>query len=57
MVFQEAPAQTFNFMVLGYAVILGSIGLHLLSLWVRFRNLRRDLEVLEELQPSLPQAE
>ena len=52
MFFQEAPAETFNYMLLGYGVILGSIALHLFSLWARFRNLRRDLEVLDEVQAS-----
>ncbi|HEX9675220.1 MAG TPA: hypothetical protein VGA07_04525 [Anaerolineales bacterium] len=56
MFFQEAPADTFNYMVLGFAVILGTMGLHVASLLVRFRNLRRDLEVLEEVQsPGLNQ--
>jgi hypothetical protein len=50
MFFQEAPAETFNYMVLGFAVILGTMGLHVVSLLVRFRNLRRDLEVLDEVQ-------
>jgi len=52
MFFQEAPADTFNYMMLGFAVILGSMGLHVVSLLVRFRNLRRDLEVLDEVQAS-----
>jgi len=56
MFFQEAPADTFNYMVLGFAVILGTMGLHVASLLVRFRNLRRDLDVLEEVQsPGLSQ--
>ena len=50
MFLQEAPADTFNYMVLGFAVILGSMGLHVVSLLVRFRDLRRDLEVLDEVQ-------
>ncbi len=48
MLFQDAPADTFNFMVLGYGVILGSMTLFILSLFVRFRNLRRELDYLEE---------
>lgn len=47
MLFQEAPADTFNFMVLGFGVILGTMGLFVLSLLVRFRNLKRELEYLE----------
>ena len=50
MFFQEAPAETFNYMVFGFAVILGSMGLFVVSLVIRFRNLRRDLEVLDEVQ-------
>ena len=49
MFFQETPAETFNFMVYGFAVILGSIALFIASLVRRFGNLRRDLQVLEEL--------
>ena len=46
---QQAPAETFSYMVLGFGVILGTIALFLASLIVRRRNLRRDLAVLEEL--------
>ncbi len=48
MLFQDAPADTFNFMVLGYGVILGSMTLFIISFFVRFRNLRRELEYLED---------
>ncbi|MGD8605088.1 MAG: hypothetical protein PVF49_11010 [Anaerolineales bacterium] len=41
---------TFVYMVAGFAVIFGVMGLHLLSLWVRRRNLMRDLMLLEELK-------
>jgi hypothetical protein len=50
MLFQEATADTFNFMVLGFGVILGAMALFVLSFFVRFRNLRRDLEYLEETE-------
>jgi hypothetical protein len=50
MFLQEAPADTFNFMVVGYAVILGAIALFIVSLIVRHRNLLRDLEVLGNLE-------
>jgi hypothetical protein len=46
----QAPADTFNFMLLGYGVILGAIGLYLLSLVARFRTLGRDLVMLAELE-------
>jgi CcmD family protein len=46
--FQEAPAETTNYMIAGYAVIFGVILLYILSLYIRQRNLKQDLEILEE---------
>lgn len=46
---QLAPADTVSYMILGYTVILGAMGLYILSLWIRFRNARRDLEMLTEI--------
>ena len=48
LLLQEAPAETTNFMVAGYAVIFGLMLLYLISLSVRTRNLKLDLETLEE---------
>jgi membrane-bound ClpP family serine protease len=50
MLIQPPPAETFDYMVLGFAVILGSMGLFLVSLVVRYRNLKRDLDLLEEME-------
>jgi hypothetical protein len=50
--FLQAPAETMDFMLMGFAVILGTMGLFVLSLVVRFRNLKQDLEVLEEIEAS-----
>jgi len=50
MMLQETPAETFGYMVLGYSVILGTMALFVLSLVSRFRNLRKDLELLEEIE-------
>jgi len=47
---QDAPANTTNFMIAGYAVIFGVMLIYLISLLVRQRNLQKDLEVLEEIQ-------
>ena len=47
MLFQEAPVNTFNYMLLGFSTILGIMALFLISLVIRFRNLYRDLEKLE----------
>jgi hypothetical protein len=46
---QEGPAETTGFMIAGYAVIFGVMLLYVISLYIRRRNLIRDLEVLEEL--------
>lgn len=57
MFLQDTPAETFNYMAFGFVVILGSIGLYLLSLYNRYRNLARDMELLDEVsaqvEPSL----
>ncbi len=49
MFLQEAPAETFNYMAFGFIAILGTMGLYLLSLINRYRNLERDMELLDEL--------
>ena len=57
---QEAPADTFNYMAFGFAVILGSIGLYIWSLRNRYKNLRRDMDLLDEVsakaEPSMESA-
>jgi hypothetical protein len=47
---QDGPAETTNFMIAGYAVIFGVMGIYLLSLWLRQRNMRQDLEMFKELE-------
>ena len=46
MFLQEAPAETFNYMAFGFIVILGTMGLYLLSLVNRYSNLEREMELL-----------
>jgi hypothetical protein len=46
----EGPAQTFNYMLLGYGVILGCIAVLLISMLARYRALHRDLRMLDELE-------
>jgi hypothetical protein len=50
MFFQQAPAETTGYMIFGYIVIFGTIGVYLLSMINRWRNLRKDQEVLRELE-------
>ena len=47
---QEGPAETTGYMIAGYAVIFGVMLIYVASLYIRRRNLLRDLEVLKELQ-------
>lgn len=41
---------TVSYMYLGYGVFTAVMGLYLLSLWLRQRNLRADERLLEELE-------
>jgi hypothetical protein len=50
MLLQEAPADTLDFMLYGFAVILGTMAIFIVSLVTRFRNLQKDLEVIEEVE-------
>ena len=50
MLFDEGPANTLNYMIAGYAVFFTAMILYLASLLMRYRNLKQDLEVLEEIE-------
>ena len=52
MFLQDGPADTATYLILGFAVILGMIGLYVISLIVRMRNARRDLTTLESFRPN-----
>jgi CcmD family protein len=47
---QTDTAQTLNYMIAGFCVIFGFMGLYLISIWLRRRNLERELELLNTLQ-------
>ena len=42
-------ADTINYMILGFAVIFGTIGIHIWSLFNRANSLKKDLALLEDL--------
>ena len=50
--FQEGPAETTAYMIAGYVVIFGVMLIYLASLYIRRRNLKQDLEVLQELEQN-----
>lgn len=47
---QNPPLETTNYMIAGYAVIFSVMLIYLISLAVRSRNLKQDIEVLEEIE-------
>ena len=47
---QQAPAETTRYMIAGYSVIFSIMLLYVISLFVRRRNLKRDLQVLNEME-------
>ena len=47
-------AETTNFMVAGYSVIFGVMGLYVISLVVRMRNLRAQERMLDEMEKKSP---
>jgi hypothetical protein len=50
MLLQEGPADTFGYMLFGYAVILVTMAFYIVSLRVRSKNLQKDLELLTEFE-------
>ena len=50
----QATIQTLDYMIAGYVVIFGVMIVYVVSLIVRARNLRRDMETLQELEEQAP---
>ncbi len=49
---QEGPAQTTAYMIAGYGVIFIVMAIYIFSLWLRWKNLHRDQEMLKSLLPA-----
>jgi len=49
MFFLETPPDTSQYMVAGYAIAFGVMLIYVVSLFIRSRNLKRDLSMLEEM--------
>jgi hypothetical protein len=47
--FLEAIPDTSQYMVVGYVISFLTMGIYVLSLYIRARNLRQDQQLLEEL--------
>lgn len=46
----EGPANTLNYFAAGYAVVFVSLAGYIISLIVRWRNLKQDKAMLDELE-------
>ena len=46
----DTPADTLTYMIAGYSVIFGIMAIYLVSLIVRWKNLRKDEELLKDLE-------
>jgi hypothetical protein len=46
----ETPADTLSYFIAGYTVIFTVLAVYLASLFIRFRNLKQDEELLKELE-------
>ena len=50
MLSAQITPDTMKYMIAGYVVIFGVMAIYLSSLFLRWRNLQRDLQTLEEMQ-------
>lgn len=49
MYFLQSPPDTSQYMVAGYAIAFGVMLIYVGSMFIRSRNLKRDLSMLEEM--------
>jgi hypothetical protein len=49
-ILQDAPAETTQYMIAGYAVIFSIMLIYIISIFIRRRNLKHHVEMLEEMQ-------
>jgi hypothetical protein len=47
---QQAPAETTRYMIAGYSVIFSIMLIYILSIFIRQRNLKRNLQILDEME-------
>ena len=49
MFFFDSPPDTSQYMIAGYAIAFGVMLLYVVSLFIRSRNLNRDMSMLEDM--------
>ena len=54
MFFQEATPDTSGYMIAGYAITFLVMALYVASLYLRSRNLKQDMSLLEEMDVPTP---
>ena len=52
MFLQNGTPDTSGYMIAGYVIAFLVMGLYLASIWLRNRNLKRDLSMLEEMDKA-----
>ena len=57
MFFQEPTPDTSGYMIAGYVVAFVVMGLYVSSLYLRYRNLNRDMAMLEEMDKPVVKLE
>jgi hypothetical protein len=54
MFFQESTPDTSGYMIAGYAIAFIVMGLYVASIYLRRRNLSRDMTMLDEMDKAAP---
>jgi len=49
-ILSQTPPDTSGFMIAGFVVFFGVMLIYLVSYFVRFKNLKADLDVLQEIE-------
>lgn len=57
MFFQEPTPDTSGYMIAGYVIAFIVMGLYVASLYLRYRNLNRDMAMLEEMDKPVVKLE
>jgi hypothetical protein len=52
----EVTPDTSNYMIAGFVVSFVTMGMYIVSLYLRSRNLKQDIETLESLQDEKPKS-
>ena len=52
MFFQQSTPDTSSYMIAGYVIAFVVMGLYIASIYLRSRNLKQDVSMLEEMEKS-----